>query len=166
MKLPRRKSKADPSNELRSYPSGWNSIIEGAKDWCKKNGEEYAKKYLLKNKKFAYKLRTYPFYKGIYDCILEIERLNEEEQVEEKLKGYKRLIEDFDVDIRCDNELWTSKEKDDEGFSLQIAIDYVPPLSVSFCKRKGFESKNSFYILPDVIKAVNERLEEITGEEE
>ena len=83
-----------------------------------------------------------------------------------KEKGYKKLIEDFDVDMGFDGELWTSKEKDDEGFSLQIVIEYVPPLSVGFYKMKGFEYKNRFYISPDVIKAVNERLEEITGEEQ
>lgn len=81
-----------------------------------------------------------------------------------KEKGYMRLIKDFDVDTSCDSELWTSKEEDAEGFSLQIDIEYRP-LSVSFSKQKGFEFKDSFCILPDVIKAVNERLEEIAGEE-
>lgn len=94
--------------------------------------------------------------------------LVEEEQMEEK--GYIRLIKDFHVDVSCDGELWTSKEEDAEGFSLQIDIEYRPLsvsfLSVSFSKQKGFEFKDSFCILPDVIKAVNERLEEITGEVE
>lgn len=81
-----------------------------------------------------------------------------------KEKGYMRLIKDFDVDTSCDSELWASKEEDDEGFSLYVDIEYTP-LSVNFFKQKGFEIKNSFYILSDIIKAVNERLEEIAGEE-
>lgn len=101
-----------------------------------------------------------------FDKILQLS--GEEEQMEEK--GYIRLIKDFHVDVSCDGELWTSKEEDAEGFSLQIDIEYRPLsvsfLSVSFSKQKGFEFKDSFCILPDVIKAVNERLEEITGEVE
>lgn len=72
----------------------------------------------------------------------------------------EEFAKEFDVDISCDGELWASKEEDDEGFSLYVDIEYAP-LSVSFSKQKGFEFKNSFYILPDVIKAVNERLKEL-----
>lgn len=96
-----------------------------------------------------------------FDKILQLS--GEEKQMKEK--GYIRLIKDFDVDTSCDGELWVSKEDDDQGFSLKIDIEYSP-LSVNFYKQKGFEFKNSFRVSSDVIKAVNERLEEITGEVE
>lgn len=94
MKLPEKKYEPKHNDKLRSYAKGWNIIISSAEYWHNKCGEEQAKKYLSNSKEYAYKSMTrvqqskdyayknmiMPYYEGQYNCVIEIERLNEEPQ--------------------------------------------------------------------------------------
>jgi len=81
MKLPKKKYEPKHNKELRDYAKGWNWAIEIIEYSSTLFGDEYAKKDLLNDKNFAlFKKDESMFYKGKYDCIIEIERLNEEPQ--------------------------------------------------------------------------------------
>lgn len=93
MKLPDIKYESKHNDELRSYAIGWNTIVENTEYLCKEFGYEYAKENLLKNKDFAYEHMMMPYYKGKYDCIIEIERLNEEEELIMTEKQFIEVLE-------------------------------------------------------------------------
>ena len=78
MKLPDKKYEPKHNDELREYAMGWNTIKENAEYLCKEFGDEHAKERLSQNKELLQKIEKTPFFKGQYDCILEIEKLNEE----------------------------------------------------------------------------------------
>ena len=70
MKLPKKKSNTE-------YNHGWDSVIEDAKYLCKNYDEDFTKRDLLRSKEYALKRKEDPFFKGVYDCVVEIEKLNE-----------------------------------------------------------------------------------------
>lgn len=81
MKLPEKKYAPTYNDELRRYASGWNSFIEEIEYLCVECGDEYAKESLLRRKEFALKSAVSSsflksFFRGCYDCIVEIEKLN------------------------------------------------------------------------------------------
>ena len=81
MKLPDKKYVPKHNEELRRYAIGWNSNIEDAEYLCNEYDDEYAKESLLRKKEdFLLMRKELPLLKGIYDCIIEIERLNEEQE--------------------------------------------------------------------------------------
>lgn len=79
MKLPEKK------NEFTSrYNDGWNAGIEDAEYLCKKYDDESTKRCLLKSKEYVLKRKgELSYFKGKYDCLVEIEKLNEEDKEEE-----------------------------------------------------------------------------------
>lgn len=82
IKLPKKKNEPKHNNELKNYAIGWNTAIVNVEFWNTKYDDECIKKQLLKDKEFALKRLGWkvplPFFKGRYDCIVEIERLNVE----------------------------------------------------------------------------------------
>lgn len=84
MKLPKRKYVPERNWETTSYALGWNSIIENTKEIHKVFGEEQTKEDLLKEKTYDLYIintevgisMTKNYYRGRYDCIVEIEKLN------------------------------------------------------------------------------------------
>lgn len=90
MKLPEKKYEPKHNNELKEYARGWNCCLDDAKDFCVIfNNDERIKETLLKYKRY-YDLENYksPFFGGAYDCVVEIEKLNEEEKAEHKLDNF------------------------------------------------------------------------------
>lgn len=72
LKLPDKKYEPKHNDELKYYAQGWNSAIESVEYWFNKHGIEYTKKCLLNNKKYYLKRKEKPYFKGWYDCIVEI----------------------------------------------------------------------------------------------
>lgn len=106
IKLPNIKYVPKHNKELREYAIGWNSIITEAEYLCDKYGDESTKKDLLKSQEYNSKRKEMPYFNGCYDCIVEIERLNEE-VVEHRLDNFfKDSLEALDnLTIKSDDEL-------------------------------------------------------------
>lgn len=108
MKLPDKKYEPKHNDELRKYARGWNSIIEGANYLCKAFGDEHTKKYILECKEYNLKGAEIPLFKGAYDCIVEIEKLNAEEKEARDVfdEMFSDSIEELDhLTIKSDDEL-------------------------------------------------------------
>lgn len=84
IKLPNEKYVSKHNDELSYYAKGWNTVIENIKRLCKIAGDKYVKETLVEEKEYAhrnmmysYESMTKSYFEGRYDCIVEIERLNE-----------------------------------------------------------------------------------------
>lgn len=67
MKLPKKKNESKSSDGLVDYEQGWNSIIEEVEYLSNKYGDKNIMGSLSKTKMY---------YKGKYDCVVELEKLN------------------------------------------------------------------------------------------
>lgn len=80
MKLPEKKYEPKHNDKLITYVRGWNSTIDNIECLCKAFSDNCVKAQILRSKYFALtKLKSktpLSFFKGRYDCIIEIERLN------------------------------------------------------------------------------------------
>lgn len=76
MKLPERKYVPKNNEEKREYTIGWNTAIEEAEYLSNKYGDVYAIQDLLEDGEIALRREKEPWFKGAYECILEIEKLN------------------------------------------------------------------------------------------
>lgn len=81
IKLPKKKYVPIHNNELSQYAVGWNATIEDVKYMHnnKKYDDERIKKDLFKSQEYNSKRKEMAYFNGVYDCIIEIEKLNEEE---------------------------------------------------------------------------------------
>lgn len=86
IKLPEKKDEPKHNDELKKYAWGWNTAIKSAEYWFNRYGIEYVKEAFSNNKKYNSKKKE-PYYKGYYDGLIEIERLN---VGEEKMKQKNR----------------------------------------------------------------------------
>lgn len=77
MKLPEKICEPKHCKTLAEYAQGWNMTINCVECWCNRHGDEEAKEMLLEAKE-SYEKAIVPYYKGAYDCSVEIERLNAE----------------------------------------------------------------------------------------
>lgn len=77
MKLPEKKYVFKRDWETESYAFGWNSIIENTEILRSIVGENRAKENLLETKEYIFQKKT-SYFKGMFDCIVEIEKLNKE----------------------------------------------------------------------------------------
>lgn len=77
MKLPEKICEPKHDDRLINYARGWNATIDYAEYMCSVYRAQLVKEELLKNKEYTLKREKTPFYKGEYDCIIEIEKLNE-----------------------------------------------------------------------------------------
>lgn len=81
IKLPERLKSMSLNTELKNYAIGWNITITNVELWHNKYDDECIKEQLLKDKEFVLtrlgRKVPLPFFEGRYDCLVEIERLNE-----------------------------------------------------------------------------------------
>lgn len=88
LKLPEKKYEPKHNNDLYDYAKGWNSTIAYTKYLCNEYNDAYAKEHLLKAKEALYEKVILSYYEGQYNCIIEIERLNEEDELIAKYSLY------------------------------------------------------------------------------
>lgn len=88
MKLPEKKYVPKHNDELRNYARGWNGVVKIAPYWISIYGDELTMDYLLEEKERVSKRKKMPFYEGWYDCIVEIEKLNAEDESEYRLDNF------------------------------------------------------------------------------
>lgn len=80
IKLPEKKYEPKHNNELYLYAVGWNATIEDVKYMHNnKYDDERIKKDLLKSQEYNSKRKEMPYFNGIYDCIVEIMKLNQKD---------------------------------------------------------------------------------------
>lgn len=153
MKLPEKKYEPKHNDKLRSYAVGWNSIIEETECLYDLIGEERTKEDLLATKEYISKMEETPFFKGVYDCIVEIERLNEEVKAEHRLDNFfQDSLEALDkLNIRG------------ESKKAVLVIDTTNCGGCPFCRNGGYYSwcsaprKERSYEMPLTIKDIEEK---------
>lgn len=112
MKLLEKKYVSKHNNALKSYAEGWNLVA----DHINEVGyiDTLEREILLKVKKITYKVLSDPFYDGVYDAIVEIEKLYLRSSKREKALLVTDVLTVDGKYICCDEEhscpIW-NKEK-------------------------------------------------------
>ena len=172
MKLPEKKYEPKHCKTLAEYAQGWNSMINDVKYMCNKYDDEHMKKELLKSQEYYSNRKEMPYFKGIYDCIVEIERLNAEDNKEardvyndmfsDSLEALNKLniqpkksllvIDEPSVCSECD---LFAKAIETYGDTLQkvVTIEELSELQKEICKdlRNNGSNPNKDAIIEEIV---------------